>query len=264
MHSFYTVLLPLSPQKVKDLTNLIEKNIATITQYEQKNKIIQHDLLQVNEKRSSLCSSLEEKGRKQIIILQQKWKNDERKRLSQLTTQRTAELKKEAAKALEPELRRIVQEHKVSIERKRKEVEMDFKTAGEEMKLNYEEEYTAKRRDVELEERDLFKKIDEDYEHKIKLLRLEHEKQMGETRILIEEKHEKARTFRLALMQKEEDLKMAKVKKLQLENEKKISEIRRLSEAEIVQLQKDIDEKMKHMVELQNTYVCLSIIILHI
>ena len=198
-----------------------------------------------------MCTALQQKGRKQLEVLQQRWKNEERKRLASITRQKTAELKKEAAKALEPELRKIVQDHKANLERKREEIELDIKTTGEEMKLKYEDLYAVKRRDLETEERHLLQRLDDEYEQKMKILRMEHEQQMTDAKRHKEEQAKKARAFRLTMIQKDEEKINAKIAQMKIQKEQNLGEARHAMKSQLEKLQQEVDLEMKQFEESQ-------------
>ena len=198
-----------------------------------------------------MCHALQQKGRKQLEVLQQRWKNDERKRLASITRQKTAELKKEAAKALEPELRKIVQDHKANLGRKREEIELDIKTTGEEMKLKYEDLYAVKRRDLETEERHLLQRLDDEYEHKMKMLRLEHEQKMEDAKRHKEEQSKKARAFRLTMIQQDEERINAKITQMKIQKEQELSEARHAMKSQLEKLQEEVELEMKQFEDSQ-------------
>lgn len=212
---------------------------------------MKHELLHTEDSRRALCTELQEKGKKEMLKLQQKWKQDEHKRLTLIAKQRTSALKKQAAKALEPELRRIVQEHKDELQRKRQEIELDLKTTKEQLQINSKNRFAQKKREIEAEERQLIHQTDEDYGKKIKELEIEHEKKIGEMQKKTQGEVIAAKASRKALMQQKTDAFKASIVDKQNQNRRQIDEAKKLIQSEIQNHERISDEELRKVMKNQ-------------
>jgi hypothetical protein len=226
------------------LNNLISQTETSIQNCQHKKQTIQHEYHNMEHTRKTLCSTLEDNGKKELLKMQQKWKKEERKRLVDLAKQKTAELKKQAAKALEPEISRIIRDHKDALQQKREEIELELKTVKEQLTLDFTDLYTKKRRNVETEERQLLQQTDEEYERKIRELNMEYETMVTDTRRLIQDEKEAAAASQKAFIQEKEDILKAQVLNTQCENERKIEESNRMMEVKLRNFNNAADEKV--------------------
>jgi len=227
------------------LKSLISEVDAAIENCIHKKKVLNEELSNIGNSRRALCVTLEERGKKELLKLQQKWKKDERKRLLQLAKQKTIELKKQAAKALEPELRGIIQGHKDDLQRKRDDIELGLKAMKEQVKLECTEKYAKLKRGIQAEERELLQQTDDDYEQRIKDLTSEHEEMMTETHNRLQEERKATEAVQRGIIQEKEDLLKAQVNDIEVQNRKKISEAEKTIKSELLQLQNKVDEEIK-------------------
>lgn len=245
------IIIIASIKKESELQELLVQTNTAIEKCLEKKKVLRHDISHVEERRRNLCNSLVDKGKKELLKFQQKWKQDERKRLCQLEKQKTATMKKEAAKALEPELRRIVQQYKNELQRKENDINDELETFKGQLKLEIEAKMAKCKRDLDAELRQLIQRTDEEYQQKVDKLKLFHEQQIKETQKEANEEFQSMITHH----QEKEELLKAKLQTQQCSITLQINEAKALMQNELKKLQNIIDEEAHDMAEQTKTYV---------
>ncbi len=235
------------------MTELISRTNSDIDIYKHRRETLSHELQNVEATRRAMYVKLEKKGKEELLKLQQKWKRDECKRLSSIAKLKAVDLKKQAAQALEPELRKIVQEYKDELRRKREEIELDLKTAKEELKVKNSERFAKMKREMDAEERNVMKNIDEDHERKSKEIKIEHERKIEETHKRVADELQSIEESHKALMQEREAIFKEKIEHQQNVNSNQIREVELAFEIEISELQKKGNEEEN--IALENQHV---------
>ncbi len=162
-----------------------------------------------------------------------------------LAKQKTTQLKKEAAEALEPELRRLIHGHKDDLQRRRNDMERNLKTVGEEIKLECTEKYSKMKRDIQTEERELLQRTDDHFEGRVKDLISQHEERVEEVRNRLQEERVASEAAQRALVREKENILKARVYDVEVQNKKKISDAEELIAEQLSQLQNKVDEEIR-------------------
>ena len=80
---------------------------------------------------------------------QRQWKMTEHRRLLSLAREKMNEFKREAAEAIEPEIRNVVASNQANIENRRKESKKEIHVFEKELQLKYDDEFKAKKQQID-------------------------------------------------------------------------------------------------------------------
>lgn len=116
----------------------------------------------------------------EVTRQQEKWKQEEKKRLIKKGKDESGIMKKEAAKALEPELKKIIEEHNDNRSRIQSDIDLKIKELRSRLSIEYEDKFKSQKATVDdiatkkLEETDLY------YKSNMKQLRIKLERKLRE------------------------------------------------------------------------------------
>lgn len=130
------------------------------------------------QKAPSLCRDLESEGLKSLQREQQRWKAEEKAQLHTKAKHKSLEMKSQASKALEPELRKLVEKHTIEREKLREEIESNLQSSQARVNLEFETKLQRGMRNIDREEEAALLELDKHYKGKLSELttQLQHEK----------------------------------------------------------------------------------------
>lgn len=186
----------------------IQQNQEYISDSNRKKDSIEKERHKIEQQMPSLCRQLEREGTEELSREGQRWKAEEKARLVKLAKAKGADMKAEAAKTLEPELRKLVQDHneqkillrnniesKLQLRREEVEEELRIKLNNEQQKVDNEVEGEVTHVDESYKEKNaqlnvqLKRKLEE---VEMKTIR-EREKFLASYRISVEEHKTRSR-----------------------------------------------------------------------
>ena len=91
------------------LLSTVQRDCASMTD---RTEALSGEIRQVVESRERLCRTLQISGQRELTKKRREWEGTEKRRLAQLLAERSEEMKREAAKSLEPELGAILKRNK--------------------------------------------------------------------------------------------------------------------------------------------------------
>lgn len=121
----------------------------------------------INQGIPTLCRQLEREGTEELLAERQRWKSEEKTKNVKLAKVKSAEMKAEAAKTIEPELRKLVEEHNEKKIQLRNEIESKLQgqrhTLEEDLGIKIENE----KRSVDIEVEMDLQRVDEYFKNKM-------------------------------------------------------------------------------------------------
>lgn len=153
-------------QAKEELENLVSRINADCVILSKKRDFLTVDIENITSSRSEVCEMLEDRGTQEMIKAKEKWKQKEKGRLSALAHKKTVDLKKEAAKALEPELRKIVGDHQTNISRQREEAEHELERFKTRIEGKTDKELESQKHDIDQEHEQVLEEIRRDFRQK--------------------------------------------------------------------------------------------------
>ena len=169
---------------------------------------------------------------------EKKWKEDEMKQFRKLVKGKMCLLKKEAATALEPELRRIVKAHKDKVEKFQDEKDMELKLLSQTLQCEAETRFKQEKESFDEEEEKLLAKIDRENEQKMRRIKKDHLEMLDGMRTTHKEN-----------MKLNESAFRSKKVSLKLEHESQISKAKVSNEIEIQKVTASLKSDLNEVIE---------------
>lgn len=110
---------------------------------------------------------MESRGIEELQKEQQRWRDAEKTRLVKLAREKAADMKSEAAKALEPELRKIVEQHNENLQVFREENESKLQNVKEQLQEENLHRLEREMHRIDQEEELACLEVDEYFKHKL-------------------------------------------------------------------------------------------------
>ena len=125
----------------------------------------------INQGIPTLCRQLEREGTEEFLVERQRWKSEEKTKLVKLAKVKSAEMKAEAAKTIEPELRKLVEEHNEKKMRLMNEIESKLQGHRNALEEDLGTKIEREKRSVDNEVEMDLRRVDEYFKNKMNELR---------------------------------------------------------------------------------------------
>jgi hypothetical protein len=121
----------------------------------------------INQGIPTLCRQLEREGTEELLVERQRWKSEEKTKLVKLAKVKSAEMKAEAAKTIEPELRKLVEEHNEKKMRLMNEIESKLQGHRNALEEDLGTKIEREKRSVDNEVEMDLRRVDEYFKNKM-------------------------------------------------------------------------------------------------
>lgn len=189
-------------------------------------------------RRAKLCLEMKEKGRNKTQLEENKWKRDEMVQFKKLAKGKMSLIKKEAATALEPELRKIVEAHKEKLVKIRDQKDMALKLMVQTLGCETEKRFKKEVETFDGEEERLLARMDRDYEKRIRRTKNHHLQMLDQLR-----------TTHADNVKVGETTSNSKKASAKIEYELKLSQEKRANETEVNQVREALRREESEAIE---------------
>jgi len=164
------------------INDINHQNESTVEELKRRKKKLHANVQEIIRKAPSLCRDLQQNGVKSVQKEQHRWKAEEKSQLATKAKQKSADMKSQASKALEPELRKLVEKHTIERQKLQDEVESNIQSIQECVHREFENKFQREMQGIDSEEEVALLEIDEHYKGKLSDLtaQLQNEKKATE------------------------------------------------------------------------------------
>lgn len=162
-------------KKRTTLKEMNQKNESTIAELRRKKAKLHDNVQKLIHNSPNLLTELESDGAGTLEKEMLKWKAEEKAQLNKIAKEKSAEMKLESGKALEPELRKLVDRHTEHKCKVRKEIEAELSSMQQSIERDLEIKLQTEMQCIDREEEVALLALDERYKEKVSDLATELE-----------------------------------------------------------------------------------------